>query len=78
VIRGGTSVLARFAPTSVCQFEERRLNAAGSSSATLERYLEDLGCRIGRISGGTLIPVHLNEVHGYANLIMTPARRTAR
>jgi len=75
VIRGGTEVLARFAPTIVCQFEETRLNGAGSSSAALKRYLEDLGYRIGRISGGRLIPVHLNEVHRSTKLILTPARR---
>jgi hypothetical protein len=77
VIRGGTAVLRCFAPTIICQVEERRLNDAGSSSVALKRHLEDLGYRIGRVSGGRLVPVHLNEVHRQAKLILTPDWRAS-
>jgi FkbM family methyltransferase len=74
VLRGGTDVLERFGPTIVCEFEERWLQGAGSSSVQLKHYLRDIGYRVQRIDGDQLLPVDLDEVHSFANLVLTPAR----
>jgi FkbM family methyltransferase len=73
VIRGATEVLERDRPTIVCEFEERWLNGAGTSSVQLKHDLHALGYRPHRITPeGGLAAVSLDEVHSFANLVLLP------
>ena len=65
-------LLARFRPTIMCEFEERWLRLAGSSSVELKRKFRDMGYIVNRIARGGLEPVAANEVHFFENLVLTP------
>ncbi len=72
VIEGASGLIARFRPTVVCEFEERWLRLAGSSSVDLKRTFSDLGYTINRINGNKLTPVAPDEPHDFENLVLTP------
>jgi len=72
VIRGAMGVVARFRPTIVCEFEERFLRSMGTSSVELKRNFMDLGYTANRITPSGLVPVKLQEVHGFENLALLP------
>jgi hypothetical protein len=72
VIEGARQVLARFRPTVLCEFEERWLRLAGSSSVDLKRLFTSLGYGIFRISDRGLVTVPLEEEHSFDNLVLVP------
>ena len=72
VIQGAMGVVARFRPVIVCEFEERFLRSMGTSSVELKRNFTDLGYIANRITASGLVPVKLEEVHGFENLALLP------
>jgi FkbM family methyltransferase len=70
VIQGAMHVVARFQPVIVCEFEERFLRSMGTSSVELKRNFSDLGYAADRITASGLVPVKLEEVHGFENLAL--------
>ncbi len=78
VLRGAAETLQRFRPAIVCEFEERWLQCAGSSSVALKLLLSGLGYNAFRIVRGGLAPVPPDEVHAFANLVLLPGSRPAQ
>jgi FkbM family methyltransferase len=72
VVEGAQNLLRRFRPTILCEFEDRWLRLAGTSSVELKRAFRDLGYSVNRIGKNGLEPVGMDEVHGFDNLVLTP------
>jgi FkbM family methyltransferase len=72
VVTGARSVLKRFRPVVLCEFEERWLRLAGSSSVELKELFRGLGYSVNRIVAGRLAPVAMDDVHDFENLVLTP------
>ena len=77
VIQGAMNVIRRFRPVIVCEFEERFLRSMGTSSVELKRNFSDLGYVANRIAASELVPVKLEEVHGFENLVLLPNASTS-
>lgn len=75
VLRGAAETLDRYHPTMVCEFEERWLQGAGSSSVGLKRLLQGMGYEAFRIGPDNLVPVPPDEVHSFANLALVYSSR---
>jgi FkbM family methyltransferase len=74
VIQGARGLLARFTPTVLCEFEDRWLKMAGSSSVELKELFTSLGYTPHRITPGGLAAVAMEESHSFDNLVMVPKR----
>ena len=72
VIEGARDVLERFRPTVLCEFEERWLRLAGTSSVDLKKLFIDAGYSVNRIDGLELRPVALEDIHYFDNLVLVP------
>jgi len=73
VLEGAARLLDRFRPTVVCEFEERWLRLAGTSSVELKQVVAGMGYTVHRLTRrGGLAPVALDEIHSFDNLILKP------
>jgi FkbM family methyltransferase len=72
VIKGAKRTLDRYRPMIVCEFEERWLRVAGSSTTELKRMLNELRYQPHRITLAGLQPVDEHELHSFENLVLVP------
>ena len=77
VVESAASMLRTFRPIVICEFEERWLRMAGSSSTELKQRFVDLGYQVKRTTPAGLGPVGLDEVHAFENLVLVPVERGA-